>query len=336
MTKSVKSLLYALLLSALALSHASAKERPKIVVTIAPIHSLVAALTAGVVKPNLLMPAGSSPHSFALKPSQAKALRTADVIVRVGASLETFLERPLEALGREAIIVTLDEIPGMRLLEVRSGGAWEAHDHVGHAHDTHGHDDHGNHAHADDNHESENHERHKAADAHNPHIWLDPRNAILAVDHIAGVLAKADPARAEQYLQNAGGLKEHLKALDRDVAAVTASVQGKPYIVFHDAYANFEDRYRLSPAGAITVSPERKPGAKRLGEIRDKISATRAQCVFSEPQFEPKLVATVIEGTQARGAVLDPLGASLSPGPALYDQLLRGLASSLVACLAKS
>src|SRR3546814_13575811 len=77
------------------------------------------------------------------------------------------------------------------------------------------------------------------------------------------------------------------------------------------------------------VSPEQAPGAKRLYEIRSKILESGARCVFGEPQYDAALVATVVEGTPARAAVLDPLGLGLGDGPGLYFTLMRNLATTL-------
>ena len=73
--------------------------------------------------------------------------------------------------------------------------------------------------------------------------------------------------------------------------------------------------------------------AKRVNDMRNKIKTLGATCVFSEPQFEPKLVQTLIEGTQARTATLDPLGASLPGGMDGYEQLIQNLANNLLQCL---
>ena len=107
----------------------------------------------------------------------------------------------------------------------------------------------------------------------------------------------------------------------------------KGFIVFHDAYQYFEERFDVSAIGSITVSPEVMPGAERVSELRRKIMDLSATCVFSEPQFEPKLVETLVEGTGAGTGVLDPLGASLEKGSELYFELLRNMASSLKKCL---
>ena len=336
----VRIVLAGLALIAFVAAPVSARAELKIVVTIAPVHSLVSVITDGVVEPELLMPGGTSPHAFSLKPSQAKMLREANVIVRVSDNLETFLERPLAALGAESRIVTLDRVAGMKLLEMRSSGVWEAHaDHsegepgdqgdVKQVERNHAHHDHAHHDHMGS-------ERSDDGRAYNPHIWLDPQNAIVAVIHIATLLGKADPKNAKTYWENAKTVTEQLSQLDRELASATSSIRRKPYVVFHDAYAYFEARYQLSPAGAVTISPEHVPGAKRLVEIRRRVAVAEAKCVFSEPQFEPRLVATIIEGSNARGAVLDPLGAALEPGPGLYASLMRNLAQTMLGCLGRS
>ena len=314
---------------------ARAQDGPRIVVTIGPVHSLVAGVTQGVVEPQLIMQGAASPHAFAMRPSQAKALERADVIVRVGETLETSLDRPIEALGKSARLVTLDGIEGMTLLPAREGGVWESHDHAeaaqGHEHEGHDVDQAKAEAKHDDHGHAETHGRHEGT--HNPHLWLDPKNAIVAVDHIAQVLSETDPGNAAQYQANAGRLTAKLADLDSELAAQTKPLRAKPYLVFHDAYPYFENRYRLVPAGAITVSPERQPGAKRIGEIRAKVRDLGAVCVFSEPQFKPKLIDTIIEGTDSRSGVLDPLGANLEPGPDLYFALMRNMAQALKSCL---
>ncbi len=209
--------------------------------------------------------------------------------------------------------------------------------HAGHDdhadHDDHGHDDHGHGKHAghDDHADHDDHAEHSAHG--DPHIWLDPRNGKLIVRAAVEALTERDPANAARYRENGAAVAARLDALDAELAATLEPVRGLPYVVFHDAYQYFEVRYGMSAVGSITLSPERAPGAKRLQEIREKIVSTRAACVFSEPQFEPSLVETVVSGTGAKTAELDPLGARLQPGPAAYDRLLRNLSKSLITCL---
>jgi zinc transport system substrate-binding protein len=107
-------------------------------------------------------------------------------------------------------------------------------------------------------------------------------------------------------------------------------VKDIPYIVFHAAYQYFESAYGLNAVGSITIDPERRPGAKRIKDIREKIKQLGARCVFSEPQFKSRLIATVIEGTEAKTGTLDPLGADLPAGPDAYFQLMTRLGANLL------
>jgi zinc transport system substrate-binding protein len=301
-------------------------EPPRVVASIQPIHSLVARVMDGVGTPTLLVRGANSPHDYSLTPNDARALSDADLVVWVGEALETVLEKPIAALAARARILELMEAPEVLVLEGREGGAWEAHEDEAHAEEAKAHDDHDA---AHDHTHDAGHDHHGV----DGHIWLDPRNAMAMAAAVAASLSEIDPQNAERYGANAAALRAELAALERELADALAPVRKAPYIVFHDAYQYFERRFRLNAVGSITISPERAPGAKRIGEIRDKLRDTGAVCVFAEPQFEPALARTVVEGTKAKVSVLDPLGASLASGPGAYGALLRGLAESLRGCL---
>jgi len=155
------------------------------------------------------------------------------------------------------------------------------------------------------------------------------------VNEIKHSLIELDPSNAAQYKFNSDELIVRLDQLIDDVSVKLAPEKEKGFVVFHDAYQYFEERFGLSAVGSITVSPEVMPGASRIKELKDKINELNALCVFSEPQFEPKLVSTVIEGTNASTGVLDPLGASIKDGPELYFTLINNMANSLKECLSK-
>ena len=155
------------------------------------------------------------------------------------------------------------------------------------------------------------------------------------VNEIKLALIEKDPSNASIYEANSKKINFKLDQLIDEVSSKLESEKGKGYVVFHDAYQYFEERFGMSAVGSITVSPEVVPGANRIRELKEKIVDLNATCVFSEPQFEPKLVSTVIEGTQANTGVLDPLGASIKDGPELYFTLIRNMANSLQDCLSK-
>ncbi|MCW2306388.1 zinc ABC transporter substrate-binding protein [Rhodobium gokarnense] len=324
----------------------------RVVVSIKPLHSLVAGVMAGVGTPEIIVDGAGSPHSYSLKPSQAQDLQEADVIFWVGPKLEPFLEKAITTLGSDARQVALMEAPGLTLLPTRSGGAFERHHHDGEA-DHHEHSDEADHDEDHDHaHEGEDAHEHEHADAHehehadadghdhdhgavDPHLWLDPENARAFVAEIARVLSEADPENAKTYAANAKALDDRLAGLEAKLTEELKPVRGRPFITFHDAYQYFEHRFGLASAGSISVNPESIPGAERVAEIRGRITELGAACVFAEPQFTPRLIAVVTEGTGATCATLDPLGAELDNGSELYFSLLENLGTSLRTCLAE-
>ncbi|HTC18381.1 MAG TPA: zinc ABC transporter substrate-binding protein [Stellaceae bacterium] len=302
----LKCLALALAALSWAIPGAAFADPPAVVASIKPIYSLIAGVMAGVGKPVLIVHGAASPHTYALRPSDARALDAAQLAFWVGPSMESFLAKPLPALAGRAEIVELDRAPGIHTLPARIGGVWEP-----------------------------------DLDAPAPagpgtvdgHLWLDIDNAKAIVRLAAERLSALDPGNAASYAANARDLESRLDALDRELRADFMPVAGKPFVVFHDAYQYLERRYALTAVGAISVDPDRQPGARRIEEIRAKIKATGAACVFGEPQFTPALLNTVTAGTGAHAGTLDDLGTDIPDGPELYFRLMRGVARALTDCL---
>ncbi len=299
----------ALFLACLFLAGAAEAQAPRVLVTLKPLHAIVAGVMDGVGTPTLLISGAASEHTYTLKPSDARAVAGADLVVLVDDSLETWLRRPLANRKNKAGVLRLLKAPGVATLPLREGGAWEAED------DDHGH--------------GHDHSRAQL----DGHIWLDPRNGQAIARAVAAALGAVDAGRAAVYAANAEKVAGELAALDQRIATDLVPVRGQPFIVFHDAYQYFEARYGLNAAGSLTVDPERQPGARRVSEIRAKIADRRAVCVFREPQFTPALVNTLLQGTAARSGELDPIGAAVPPGPDAYATILHNLASALTNCL---
>ena len=445
----------------------TAQAEINVVASVKPLHSLVSGVTEGVQKPDLIVKGAASPHTYSLKPSQAKQLEEADLVFWMGHELESFLEHPLEAIATKAKVVELIDTQGLKRLDMREGGAFDDHGHDDHGqgeHSEEGHDDHAGEGHAFEwagifklsaedytwtfakvdgdyadpmmkmvflrtssggeegieeqeevaerlikqqssvrrNHDGrlipdeENayqlvfdanrnvtkmrinikkegyyafftehmpfefeagehflknvsgkdieptaqepeagHHDHHGHSGFDVHVWLDPENAKVLVQEIKEALVELDPSNAGKYEANAKNLMLKLDRLISEISVKLASSKGKGFVVFHDAYQYFEERFGMTAVGSITVSPEVVPGASRIRELKDKIVELNAHCVFSEPQFQPKIVFTVAEGTQANTGVLDPLGASIADGPELYFTLVRDMANSLQECLSK-
>ena len=298
----------------------AAAAAPRVIATISPIHSLTAAVMAGVGTPKLLLPPGVSPHTYTLRPSDARALAQADVVVWIGKSLEAFLAKPLATLAAKAKKVELSEAPGLITFGTRTTGIWVDQDEDGAG-------DHQEEAEA----KSFSHRHHGGTD---PHIWIDPQNAQMMVQAIAAALIQADPGNAETYEINAETLRTKLAALDRDVAKKLQSVKTRPFVVFHDSYQYLERRYHLNALGTITSNPDTQPGAKHVAELRARLAGSNGVCLFKEPQFSPSMAQMLAHETRARLATLDPLGSDIEPGPNAYFIMMTRLSDGLHDCLA--
>ncbi|MEH6786984.1 MAG: zinc ABC transporter substrate-binding protein [Paracoccus sp. (in: a-proteobacteria)] len=260
--------------------------------------SLVRQVAGDLAEIPVLLPAGSDPHSYQLRPSDARALQQADLLIWVGPVLTPWLDRAAESLSAESRNLELAALPGVQ---------------------TRGYGNDGNDGKTD------------------PHLWLAPDNAGLWLAAIAEALASHDAGNASRYRSNARSAQQRIAALDRQIAAELAPLSGKAFVVFHDAYGYFTRHYGLSPALAVTLGDASDPSAARLRDIRNQIAATNAICAFSEYGQDPRRIGTVIDGTNARIAgEFDLLGRTMPQGPDLYSDILKGMADNLIGCLGKS
>ncbi len=325
-------------------------EPIRVVASIKPVHSLVSAVMAGVGEPHLIMRGAASPHDFSLRPSDARRIQEAHVVFLVAESLETSLAGPIDTLATDAHVVELVEADGLVRRPLRAGATFEAHDHGGHGDEADqdgepGHHEGEDHAAVEDEHHGDDRDEHEApaADDHGHedddhgsfdlHVWLDPHNAAAMTRAIAATLSSADPENMDAYGANAAAFAARLDALTQRIATQTAAVRGQPFIVFHDAYRHFEDRFGLAAAGSAVVGADRSPGVRRIAELRGKVGELGVRCVLAEPQFDGRLIEVIVEGSDARTGFVDPLGATLESGPELYFTLLGNMAASFVECL---
>ncbi|HSS66329.1 MAG TPA: zinc ABC transporter substrate-binding protein [Gammaproteobacteria bacterium] len=304
----LSALLFLLFLSAAA--HA-AVERPRVTVSIQPIHSLVAGVMSGIGEPRLLVKGYGSPHAYQMRPSDAAALYQADLVFWMGVPLENFLVKPLQNVRPPARVLTLLDLEGLDLLENRGSGVW--HPHQREAHDAG---------------EPASH-----AQSRDPHAWLSPAISRRMVKAIASELVRADPRNAQSYRRNALDLDQRIAALATELEARLAPVRHVPFVMFHDAFQYFEQAFGLRSIGAMQLEPSRVPGAARIQALRDAIRNRGVRCVFREPQFQSALVDTLVEKTDARVAVLDPLGAAFTPGPDAWFQMMTANAEAMEKCL---
>ena len=315
----------------------SANAEIKVVASIKPIHSLASYLMDGVAKPDLIVDGYASPHGFAMKPSHAKMLQDADIVFWVGEDLENFLEKPLDSIAAKAEKIELLEVKGLVKLKFRERNIFDDHD----DHDDHGHkkkDDHDDHDHDDHAKKEDGHDDHDDHDGHeghhhgefDPHIWLDPINAKVILFEMSKHLIENDPTNETTYRANLGKAYKEIDKLTNDVT--TELNESTASIVFHDAYQYFEKRFSVNILGAFTVNTDVLPGAEQLSEIREVIEHEKVACVFSEPQFNPDIIQAVAKDMNIKTGIVDPLGATLTPGKDLYFDLIKNMSKSFKGC----
>ena len=320
MKKIFKSTIFTLT-AALFLVLTPLKAEISVVTSIKPLHSLTSYIMEGVGEPELIIDGVASPHNFQIKPSHAKMLQNADLVIWIGEDLESFLPTALKSIPKDAVVFELLDQSGLKKLKFREKNIFEGHDDHGHDehakkeddHDDHGHDDHG-HGHG----------------SFDPHIWLDPANAKVIVKKITNQLSKIDKDNASTYKANS---KKVIKDLDGLIKEVKNEInKDASFVVFHDAYQYFEKRFGLNVIGALTVNPDVMPGAEQLSEIREVIEHEKAKCIFSEPQFNPNIINSIASDTGVKTGVLDPLGANIDKGKNMYFDLIKDMSNSLKGC----
>ncbi|MEA3292046.1 MAG: zinc ABC transporter substrate-binding protein [Pseudomonadota bacterium] len=277
-------------------------DAPRVTVSLKPLHSLTAGVMEGVGEPELLLQGSASPHSFVLRPSDARKLYRADLVIWAGPGMETFLVRPLAARGSANSVVTLMEEPKIELLPLGAEHKEAA-------------------------------SGHQAPHEFDPHIWLSPANASATIDILVRELGTLDPGNRGRYEQNGAALKQRVAVLDERLSARLSPVKEVKFLVYHDAFRYFTSHYGLSMAGTVTDGAAHEPGVKRMLKTKDQVRSAGVRCLFSEPQMKASTMETIAEGGGVKTGVLDPLGANLAAGLDAWFQIMENIADSLIGCL---
>ena len=302
-----------LLVTASLFSSAQAHAEIEVLTSIKPLQLIAAAVQDGVGKPAVLLPPGASAHHYALRPSDVRHVRSADLLYWIGPDMEGFLEPVLK--GRKGSSLAVQSLPGLTLR------------HFGDAHDaSHGHDEPA----TADHHEHDHAHRPGSLDAH---LWLLPANAEVIAVRMAGDLAAVDPANAPRYQANLEAFRQRLGELDKRLQARLSSIGNKPFFVFHEAYDYFEAAYGLEHTGVFSAGGEAQPGARHVAEMRQRLEQAGPSCVFHEPPARPRLASALVRGLPAKVAELDAMGHGIDANADGYARLIENLGTSLAECV---
>ena len=325
MVKVMSRILISVLLIWFSTTNRALTEAPKVVVDIAPVHSLVSMVMKGVGEPTLIIPANASPHDYTLRPSAAKALQNADIIFWMGSSLTPWLDRATTTLMKDAQMIAFLDTEDTIILEVRDELTSDA--------------DHGDHEEHEDHDEHDEHKDHVSEhkDGHehhgiDPHAWLSAKNASVWLSVIAAHLSEIDPKNKETYKTNAAVGQKDITDLATDISKTLSGVQGRSFIVYHDAFQYFENDFNFTAAGAISPSDAAPVSPARIAAIRSMIEKEGIDCILSEPQYSQGLIQSVSSGTEVNLGIIDAIGAGITIGPDLYNTLMRNMAKTFADC----
>ena len=278
-----------------------------VVTSIRPLGFIAAAITDGVTQTRVLLPRGVSEHTYALRPSDIKHIRQADLVVWVGPQMENFMSKfmvwlPLE---KKLALADIEKVQSV-LIPIKKN---------------------------DNNKNEETNVKCNDQNKFNMHIWLSPKIAMLSATAIHQRLVSILPKSRKKLDANLAAFKSALNKKNKQLIDILLPFRGKRYYVFHDAYPYYEKNYGLKSLGHFTINPEIQPGARSLYKIRTQLLKRKVQCIFSEPQFRPTAIKAVTRGTHVRIGTLDPLGTMIPLDKNSYINFLTQLSDQYTSCL---
>lgn len=281
-----------------------------VLTSIRPLAFIAAAIAEGITPVDVLLSPTVSPHDYNLRPSDLRRLRAAELIVWVGPELESFLSKPLQALTVPQLL--LSQLAAIRPL-LRVDKAITETDHT----------------------ESPRGSPTATAPVvpccthhagYDVHIWLSPVVARQIARQIQTSLLEGYPQHRSRLEANLIHFEQQLIQVEQAIRSQLAPLRQRGYFVFHDAYRYFESYFGLQQRGYFTINPLLAPGAQRLQQIRHQLQQPGVICLFTEPQFKPRIIESIARGTRARLGILDPLGSEIPVIQGSYLHFLTQLA----------
>lgn len=275
---------------------AQASATLSVVVTIKPLHSLVAAIMDGAGTPSLLIDTTQSPHHINLRPSDYRKISAADIVFWAGPSMETFLPAIIKKYREHTQFISLMQVDGIQLLHDRG----------------------------------KNH--HHNTESVDPHFWLSTVNAKQIVQAVTKRLIKKDEKHKTVYIANREKIIEKIDQLHNNLATILKENR-KPFITYHDAYQYFEREFHLNRIASVSLNEEAPPGIKHIRYIRHLINKQHIQCIFFDAPVTPPLINTLITDSSIQAIELDATGTRLSAGPELWFTIMMQSGEKITSCL---
>lgn len=285
----------------LALPAAFAAERVQVVTSFSILADMVENVGGEHVEVTSLVGPDSDAHVYSPRPTDARALAEADLVVFNGLQFEGWMERLIDASDYAGpLVVTTAGIDRVAA----------AHDDHGHdEHDDHGHDEQGDHGHDEqDDHDDHGHDDHDDHDDHgheghdhgddDPHGWQDLAMGKVYVANIRDGLIEADPDNAEAYTANAERYINEIDATDAEIRALLGEIPASTSVITgHDSFGYFASAYGLRFLSPQGLSTEAEPSAANMARLIDVIREQNVQALFHENMTSPAIITQLAEET---------------------------------------
>jgi len=284
----------------LSLNNVGAQSTPNVVVSIKPIHSIVSALMEDVSRPHLLLESSDSAHTFHLKPSQLKLLSNADLVITIGDSFETGLNKTLGNI-KDGSHIVVSEIEGLDIYHFRNI----------------------------DTNEMEKDER----TDYDLHLWLDIDNMKKTAHYLSDQLIKIDPSNSNIYEANLEKIHSRLNKLKSELRQQLSLFRSERFAIYSDTLQYFEKSFHFQKPVIITPYHGSRLSIHRTLEGRKKMKDLKIKCLLYGPENTSKKMNVLSEGLAIKAQRIDIIGAKLNTGSNQYFNLMERLSSQLVECL---
>ncbi len=272
-----------------------------IVTDIPPVQSLVLQVAGDRGSVSVLLEQNADPHHFQLRPSQARQIANADLLIWIGEEMTPWLARTRKGVA--------SDVPHLEFMKDEDHAVETDKDHIGEAQD-----------------EQEHHHE-------DPHFWLDTHEAIEMVGLIEHRISELDPDGAEFYHHNAAVAVSEIQSLTQEVSTLLAGVPEVPFAVTHDGFRYFVDQFGLNQVGNLTGIQDSGASAKTVSKLAEMTQNGEISCVFGEVAESNKLAQVLVDEGAKLGQSLDAAGITLERGPTLYRDLILRMALSFKDCL---
>jgi len=256
-------------------------EKLKVYATIYPVYDFTKKIGGEFIQLAQIIPPGADAHNFEPSAKLLSELTQADLIIYNGANMEPWIPKVITALGNDEgkFVNTSEEIA---LLEWAGEGEDDNQEETGdHAHEHFGVD---------------------------PHVWLNPLNAISQSKAIYQALSKKDPAHAVYYQSNYDNLVTELEKLDQEYRETLQNTVHKEFIVAHASFGYLAKEYGLTQIPIRGLTAEGEPSPTKLKQVISLAQEHGLKYIFYEPLLDPQASEVIAEELGVQTLELNPLG----------------------------